>query len=76
MLQLIERLRSATNGSQLDTPNILNKYFARSTWTIFTFPSINANFEKSQRSCLADVNRYLLPELASTIWNSIKSVFQ
>ena len=47
MLQLIEILRSVTNGPLLDMPDILNKYFARSTWTIFTFPSFNAIFEKS-----------------------------
>ena len=27
-------------------PDILNKYFARSTWMIFTFPSLNAIFGK------------------------------
>ena len=47
MLQLIEILRSLTNGLQLDIPDILNKYFARSTWTIFTFSSFNTIFEKS-----------------------------
>ena len=47
MLQLIERSRSVTNGLQLDIPDILNKYFARSTWTIFTFPIFSAIFEKS-----------------------------
>ena len=47
MLQLIEILRSVTNGLELDIPDILNKYFARSTWTIFTFPSFNTIFEKS-----------------------------
>ena len=47
MLQLIEILRSVSNGPQLDIPDILNKYFARSTWPIFTFPSFNALFEKS-----------------------------
>ena len=47
MLQLIEILRSVTNGPQSDIPDILNEHFARSTWTIFTFPSLNANFEKS-----------------------------
>ena len=75
MLQLIEILRSVTIGPQLDIPDIVNKYFARSTWTIFTFPSFNAIFEKSLRSCLTDINRHLLPELASTIWNSIESYF-
>ena len=48
MLQLIEILRSVTNGLQLDIPpDILNKYFAISIWTIFTFPSFNTIFEKS-----------------------------
>ena len=47
MLQLIEILRSVTNGPQLDIPDILNKYFARSSRTIFTFPSFNGIFEKS-----------------------------
>ena len=47
MLKLIERLQSVTNELQLDIPGILNKYFARSTWTVFTFPSFNAIFEKS-----------------------------
>ena len=61
-------------GPQLDIPDILNKYFARSTWTIFAFPSFNAIFEKSQRSCLTDINRYLLPELASTTWNTVNSL--
>ena len=76
MLQLIEGLQSVTNGPQLNTLNILNKYFARSTWIIFTFPSLNAIFEKSQRSFLTDINMYLLPEFASMVWNSIKFVFQ
>ena len=76
MLQLIEILRSVTNGPQLDIPDILNKYFAKSTWTIFTFPSFNTIFEKSWSNCLTDINRHLLPELASTIWNSIESVFR
>ena len=47
MLQLIEILRSVTDGPKSDIPDILNKYFARSTWTIITFPSLNAIFEKS-----------------------------
>ena len=47
MLQLIERLRSVTTELQLDIPGILNKYFAKSTWTIFTFLSFNAIFENS-----------------------------
>ena len=47
MLQLIEILLSVTNGPLSDIPDILNKYFARYTWTIFTFPSLNAIFEKS-----------------------------
>ena len=67
MLQLVEILQSVINGPQLDIPDILNKHFARSTWIIFTFPNFNAIFEKSQRSCLTDINRYLLPE-----WSSIK----
>ena len=46
MLELIERLRSVTNGFQLDITDILNKYFARSTWRVFRFPSFNAIFEK------------------------------
>ena len=50
MLQLIEILRSVTNGHLSDIPNILNKYFARSTWIykiyIFTFPSLNEILEK------------------------------
>ena len=29
------------------TPGILNKYFARSTWATFTFPSLNAAFKIS-----------------------------
>ena len=40
MLQLIEILRSITNGPYSDIPDILNKYFARSTYTIFIFPSL------------------------------------
>ena len=76
MLQLIEILRSVTNGLKSDMPDILNKYFARSTGTIFTFPSLNAIFEKSLRSGLTDINRHLLPELTSAIWNSIESSFQ
>ena len=76
MLQLIEILPSVTNGLRSDIPDILNKYFARSTWTIFTFPSLNVIFEKSLRSGLTDINRDLLPELASAIWNSIESAFQ
>ena len=71
MLQLIEILRSVTNGSKSDIPNILNKYFPRST-----FPILDTIFQKSETSCLTDINRHLLPELASTIWNSIESVFQ
>ena len=47
MLWLFEILRSVTNGSLSDIPNILNIYVARSTWTIFTFLSLNAIFEKS-----------------------------
>ena len=43
-------MRSVTNGPLSDIPDILNKYSARSTWTIFTFPSLNATFEKSWRS--------------------------
>ena len=76
MLRLIEILPSVTNGLRSDIPDILNKYFARSTWTIFTFPSLNVIFEKSLRSGLTDINRDLLPELASAIWNSIESAFQ
>ena len=76
MLQLIEILPLVTNGLRSDIPDILNKYFARSTWTIFTFPSLNVIFEKSLRSGLTDINRDLLPELASAIWNSIESAFQ
>ena len=76
MLQLNEILQSVTIGPLSDIPDILNKYFARSTWTIFTFPSLNPIFEKNYRSCLTNINRHLLPELASTIWNSIDSVFQ
>ena len=64
MLQLIKRLGSVTTELQLDIPGILNKYFARSTWTIFTFLRFNAIFENSQRSCLTDINRHLLPGLA------------
>ena len=45
MLQLIEILRPVTNGPLLDIPAILNKYLARSAWTIFTFPRLNAIFE-------------------------------
>ena len=76
MLQLIEILSSVTNGLRSDIPDILNKYFARSTWTIFTFPSLNVIFEKTLRSGLTDINRHLLPELASAIWNSIESAIQ
>ena len=76
MLQLIEILPLVTNGLRSDIPDILNKYFARSTWTIFTFPSFSVIFEKSLRSGLTDINRDLLPELASAIWNSIESAFQ
>ena len=76
MLQLIYRLQSVTNGFQLDIPDISNKYFARPSWTMLTFPSFNAIFEKSQISCLTDINGHLLPRLATTIWNSIESVFQ
>ena len=47
MLQLTEILRSVTNGPLSDIPDILNKNLARSTWTIFTSPSLNAIFEKS-----------------------------
>ena len=47
MLQLIEILRSVTNEPSSDIPDIFNKYFARSTWTIFTFSSLNAVLEKS-----------------------------
>ena len=47
MLQLIEILPSVTNGLRSDIPDILNKYFARSTWIIFKFPSLNVIFEKS-----------------------------
>ena len=47
MLQLIEILRSVTNGHLSDIPDILNKYFARSTWAMFTFPSLNEILEKS-----------------------------
>ena len=45
MLQLIEILRPVTNGPLLDIPAILNKYLARSAWTIFTFSRLNAIFE-------------------------------
>ena len=76
ILQLIEILGSVINGPQLDIPDILKKYFLRSTWTIFTFLSLKAIFEKSFRSCLTDINQHLLSELDSTIWNSIESVFQ
>ena len=76
MLHLIEILRSVTNAPFSDIPDILKKYFASSTWTIFTFPSLNVIFEKSQRSCLTHISRHLLPELASTIWNSIESALQ
>ena len=76
MLQLIEILRSATNVPWSDIPDILIKYFARSTWTIFSFLSFNAIFEKNQRRCLTDIKRNLLPELACTRWNSIEFVFQ
>ena len=76
MLQLIEILPSVTNGLRSDIPDILNKYFARSTWIIFKFPSLNVIFEKSLRSGLTDINRDLLPEVASAIWNSIESAFQ
>ena len=58
MLQLIEILPLVTNGLRSDIPDILNKYFARSTWTIFTFPSLNMIFEKSLRSGLTDINRH------------------
>ena len=37
---------SVTNVPFSDIPDILNKYFARSTWKIFTFPTLNAIFEK------------------------------
>ena len=47
MLHLIEILRSVTNAPFSDIPDILKKYFASSTWTIFTFPSLNVTFEKS-----------------------------
>ena len=47
MLQLIEILRSVTNGPLSDIPDILDKYFVKSTWTIFTFPCLNVIFEKS-----------------------------
>ena len=47
MLKFIEILRSVTNLPYSDIPDILNKYFARSTKTIFKFPSLNAIFEKS-----------------------------
>ena len=47
MLQLTEILRSVTDEPLSDIPDILNKHFARSTWTIFTFPSLNAIVEKS-----------------------------
>ena len=76
MLQLIETSRSVVNGPESDIPDILNKCFASSTWTIFTFSSFNTIFEKSQRNFLTDIIRHLLPELTNTIWNSIKSVFQ
>ena len=49
MRQLIEILRSVTNGSLSDIPDILNKYFARPTLTIFTLPSFNAIFEKREK---------------------------
>ena len=68
MLQLNETWQSVTIGPLPDIPDILNKYFARSTWTIFTFPSFKAIFEKSYRNCLTNINRHLLPELASMIW--------
>ena len=38
-------------------PTFLNKYFARSTWVIFKFPSLNATYEITQRSFLTDNNR-------------------
>ena len=47
MLQIIQILLSVTNGPESDRPDILNIYWARSTWTIFTLPSIYAIFEKS-----------------------------
>ena len=47
MLQLIEILRSVTNGHLSDILDIFNKYFARSAWKISTFPSLNEILEKS-----------------------------
>ena len=47
MLQLLEILRSVTNEPLSDISDIFNKYFARSTWTIITFSSLNAVLEKS-----------------------------
>ena len=73
MLQLIEILWSVTNVP--DILDIFNKYFARSTWTIFIFPSPDAIFEKSKRNYLTDINMHLLQKLASKIWNSIESIF-
>ena len=70
MLQIIETLRSVTNGHYSDIPNFLNKYFARSTWTIFTFFSLNAILELEK---LPHGYQYsLLPELARTIWNNME----
>ena len=37
MLQLTEILPLVTNEPLSDIRDILNKYFARSTWKIFTF---------------------------------------
>ena len=48
VLQLIETLRSVTNGPFSDISDILNKYFAGSTWAILTFPSFNAIFENRE----------------------------
>ena len=50
MLQSIEILRSVTNGPKSDIPDILNKDFTRSTWTIFTFPSLNVVFAREAAS--------------------------
>ena len=49
MLQLNEILLSVTNGPESDISDILNKHFAKSTWTIFTFPNLNAIFEELEK---------------------------
>ena len=77
MLQLTEISRSVINGPSSDIHDILNEYFARSIWTIFTFPSLNEILKRIKEApSLTDISRYLLLKLASAIWNSIESVFQ